>query len=201
MGENQEHLETTPETEPTPVGWAFWFQWVLATAAGSLLGLVVAAAVLFIPVMTLGIFVNFEALPTWIVMFVSAGSALGGAAVGTTVGIAQRFILRRHDLQTRHWILASVVGRIVGGYAAAVFALTVCYGGTNGAIVAVLLLDGAVVGLTQWLVLHRWLKRAGWWILASTVGHFSLGTVTGGTLVWLLRQSSLPGSDKVQCHP
>lgn len=194
MSENQEHPDTTAETEPVPIGWAFWFQWVLATAAGSLLGLAVAAAVLFIPVMTLGMFVNFETLPTWIVMFVSAGSALGGAAVGTTVGIAQRFVLRRHGVQTRHWILASVVGRIVGGYASTVFALTVCYGGANGAIVAVLLLHGAVVGFAQWLVLRRRVKRAGWWILASAIGHFSLGTITGRTLVWLLRQPASQGN-------
>jgi len=71
-------------------------------------------------------------------------------------------------------------------------------------------LGGAVVGILQWLVLRRQVSRAGWWVLASTVGlglsmavagafldmelvgllvgGAVLGAVTGGALVWLLRQ-------------
>jgi hypothetical protein len=71
---------------------------------------------------------------------------------------------------------------------------------------------GAVTGLLQWLVLRGQVSRAGWWMLASTVGWglsmaaagafevltcglFALpvggavlGAVTGGALVWLFRQ-------------
>jgi hypothetical protein len=71
-------------------------------------------------------------------------------------------------------------------------------------------LGGAVTGILQWLVLRAQVSRAGWWVLASTVGWglgmvgtrafevlaifgglvggAVLGAVTGGALVWLLRQ-------------
>ena len=69
---------------------------------------------------------------------------------------------------------------------------------------------GAVVGIAQWFVLRRQVSRAGWWVLASIVGfvvastvQFAVavslvaasvvvgavyGAITGGVLVWLLRQ-------------
>jgi hypothetical protein len=75
-------------------------------------------------------------------------------------------------------------------------------------------LGGAVRGILQWLVLRGKVSRAGWWVLASTVGWALgmtvsrvipwgddsdvllpmvvtgavMGAVTGGALVWLLRQ-------------
>jgi len=75
-------------------------------------------------------------------------------------------------------------------------------------------LSGAVTGILQWLVLRGQVSRAGWWVLASTLGWglgmsaavalsrgvgasdtvslvgmgIVLGAVTGGALVWLLRQ-------------
>ena len=65
---------------------------------------------------------------------------------------------------------------------------------------------GASLGIAQWLVLRRHVSRPGWWVLASTVGFavsfavglavdvavgFALyGAITGGVLVWLLRQPS-----------
>jgi len=67
---------------------------------------------------------------------------------------------------------------------------------------------GFGVGLMQWLLLRGYVSRAGWWVLASTVGWglsmavveafdvglglpvggVVLGAVTGGAIVWLLRQ-------------
>ena len=80
----------------------------------------------------------------------------------------------------------------------------------------VVALGGAVTGILQWLVLRGKVSRAGWWVLASTVGWglsmtvsraipwgvtdgicillglvvsgAVLGAVTGAALVWLLRQ-------------
>ena len=67
--------------------------------------------------------------------------------------------------------------------------------------------------MLQWLVLRRQMPRAGWWVLASTVGWVvgmplgdingppglgaAYGVITGTTLVWLLRQRP-PGSDQHQ---
>ena len=80
--------------------------------------------------------------------------------------------------------------------------------------VGVVALGGAVTGTLQWLVLRGQVSRAGWWVLASTVGWglgmtaaialsrgvgasdfvalgvigAVLGAATGGALVWLLRR-------------
>lgn len=50
-------------------------------------------------------------------------------------------------------------------------------------------LFGAVVGVAQWLVLRRHIPRAGWWVLASTVGWFVALNVSGAldrVLDWTL---------------
>ena len=74
------------------------------------------------------------------------------------------------------WVLASAVGGGVGGVAFA----------NSFEIARGLLLDGylwellgesvvagvgwSVAGIAQWLILRRRVRRAGWWVLASTVG-------------------------------
>ena len=80
-------------------------------------------------------------------------------------------------------------------------------GGDVGFVVAVAA-GGTVLGLLQWLVLRRQVARAGWWVLASTVGWVVggfvsgitdaaagwavlgavYGAITGIVLVWLLRR-------------
>ena len=67
-----------------------------------------------------------------------------------------------------------------------------------------------VAGALQWLVLRRQVARAGWWVLASTVGWVVgglvsgitdaavgwavlgavYGAITGAVLVWLLRRGA-----------
>jgi hypothetical protein len=37
-----------------------------------------------------------------------------------------------------------------------------------------------VTGTVQWLALRRHLRRAGWWVLASTVGFAAFGAVAAG---------------------
>ena len=99
------------------------------------------------------------------------------------------------------WVLASTVGLAVGLAAGAalltIIAFSTLVGGSGidpltSAMEGALL--GASVGIAQWLVLRRKVSRAGWWVLASTVGAVLLvtvvgyGAITGGVMVWLLRQ-------------
>jgi len=42
---------------------------------------------------------------------------------------------------------------------------------------------GSGVGPAQWLILRRWLKGAGWWILAIVVGRV-VGSVAAAILLW-----------------
>jgi hypothetical protein len=76
-------------------------------------------------------------------------------------------------------------------------------------IIIVPLAGGAMVGLLQWLLLRRWLRHAGWWIVATAVGWavpvwlspipgfgawgFVLtGVIPATVLVLLLRQPGIP---------
>jgi hypothetical protein len=179
---------------------------------------------------TMGIFIGFFMgfiLVNIILGDVNGRSVLGeileysilGAGLGSVVGLGQWLILRDQISRAGWWILASAAGFAVagGGYVAAVGAFSYSEGLEGlGSFAAVLgwtvvgALGGAVAGILQWLVLRRQVSRAGWWVLASTVGWglsmavlgalfyvelvgllvggAVLGAVTGGALVWLLRQ-------------
>ena len=73
---------------------------------------------------------------------------------------------------------------------------------------------GSVLGLLQWLVMRQHVARAGWWVLASTVGWVAggflsgafepgvagwatigivYGAISGAVLVWLLRTRPATG--------
>jgi len=137
----------------------------------------------------------------------------------SVVSSMQWLVLRRRISRAGWWVLAGTVGCSVAwvvGYGVAVAA---GYSETTEGFAAVLgltlvaALGGAAAGILQWLVLRRRISRAGWWVLASTVGWGLgiaiaatleevvaggsilvaggpvLGAVTGGALVWLLRQS------------
>ena len=198
------------------VGWGFWLQWVLASAVGW--------------------FVSF--FFGWILSdiigdFIGSGVLLGilaysilGAVLGSGVSLMQSLVLGRRVSRAGWWVWASTVGFAVaggGGYGAAVVAFDYSHviGGLGSFTVVlrwimVVALGGAMTGILQWLVLRGQVFRAGWWVLASTVGWglsmavvgaflvvdvgfwslfglpvggAVLGVVSGGALVWLLRQS------------
>ncbi len=49
---------------------------------------------------------------------------------------------------------------------------------------------GALIGLGQWLVLRMYLKRSGWWVLATLIGYslpFSIGYLIPPSFYWLGR--------------
>lgn len=74
------------------------------------------------------------------------------------------------------WILATTAGVTVGFN----IARFMSFGGEGGPIVfwglltAGSLEGGAIIGLLQWLVLHRWFKNVGWWIAGTAVGFVLL---------------------------
>jgi len=113
------------------------------------------------------------------------GIALGGEiGVGVFVGAAQWVVLRRYFSQAWWWILASTAGWIVG-WAIITSGLFLSPG--SGPFTAIV--SGAIFGLTmgvaQWLILRRWTRFAGLWILASipgwTIGLIGLlGTILAG---------------------
>lgn len=79
------------------------------------------------------------------------------------------------------WALASTLGVAVAFFAVGA---NLIWGSNAGPVL------GAAVGILQWLVLRRYISRAGWWVLASIVGgtvglligYVGLRTVLGGPI-------------------
>ncbi len=182
--------------ERTHVGWGFWFWWVLAStvgyAVGNAAGMKVVQAVVGAAEYRAKGFV--VAIPLLVVM------------TGAAVGVMQWLILRRQLRRTGWWVLASIVGWVVGTAAATLGILLVGlqeFSPVSSSIVIGVVV-GAVAGVMQWLILRRQLRRTGWWVLASTVGWAVgaaatgaiglpavgavSGAITGIALVRLLRQ-------------
>lgn len=160
--------QATSDSEPLPVRWPFLLQWVLASALGWVIGPMVRMAM---------------GMPG------SGGDAgalvvvAGGTVAGAIVGVMQWLVLRRRTRQAGWWVLASAAGVGVAGLAvqeiligAGVLARLQPLG---AGVVAVGGTVGLVVGVMQWLVLRRWVRRAGWWVLASSVGAAVGDGVTG----------------------
>ena len=78
------------------------------------------------------------------------------------------------------WVLASTVGFLIGGGMGEAVNDVVLPGFarfTAEALTVAFAVSGAVTGIAQWLVLRQRLSRAGWWVLASTVGFAMFGAV------------------------
>jgi hypothetical protein len=143
------------------------------------------------------------------------GMIMWGAGLGFMVGVLQWLFLPVRVSRAGRWVLANTVGLAVASGIGSFFEELTSLGSIDEflGLTVVVALGGAVTGILQWLVLRGQFSRAGWWVLASTVGWglsmavvgaFSavgvgsfegspvggvvLGVVTGTALVWLLRQ-------------
>ena len=137
---------------------------------------------------------------------------LGVAWGAILVGGLEWLLLRRHVARAIRWVLAcfgavAVVGVVVFGVGAF---------DADAGWVAGTGIFGTVAGVFQWLVLKGQVPRAGWWVLASTVGWVvgipvgeelgwnglgaGYGLITGMVLVLLLRQKSR-GADHSRQSP
>lgn len=181
------------------INWTIWFWWFAATLLGGLIGgqVVIAPRV-----------VRFDAmLSPWLLNILGGSLGLSeaalalpiisgifrGALLGTIIGTAQWLVLRRLQSVSRSswWIIASVVSWSLG--------LLAIVGGMGAA-------TGVLVSLPQWFVLRRFVRRAGWWIMANAVLGLALGSTgmaalgalalylvtTATTLSLLLRQPPPP---------
>ena len=145
------------------VGWGFWLLWVLASTGGWLFGFFVG---------WFGGYAVEGILPNY-------GSAAVVAALGAGVGIWQWFVLRRRVSRSGWWVLASILGLAVAAVVGTAVALARGYSAIPENFAVVAGVGGAMAGLMQWFVLRRQVSRAGWWVLASTVGWAVSGTVSG----------------------
>ena len=190
------------------IGWGFWLQWVVASTVGMVVGFIAGFLSLDLIYDVLGDWLIYNVLGDWLdFLFL-------GIVPGIGVGVLQWLVLRRRISGAGWWVLASAAAGygILAGFIGYSESLSF---GTLLRFTGVVALGGAVTGILQWLVLRSQVSRAGWWVLASTVGWglsvtvaraipwgndemdalwalvvtgAVLGAVTGGALVWLLRQ-------------
>jgi hypothetical protein len=167
-----------------PGGWGLWIAWALASAFGLAIGLAVYLSLAVAAA-------NELAIAGLIIL-----SCVGGAILGSVLGIAQWIPLRRYLERPRSWIWASIAGGAIGGPAGRLSG-DVVSGATD--FVAALVLGGAVLGAciggSQWLILRHEAGSAGWWVVACAVG-LALGLAAGRVAGAVFYDAVTPGVDE-----
>jgi hypothetical protein len=170
-----------------PVGWGFLLKWVAATIGGSLIGLVWMAVLLVPSVFVATLLTNpYATVSLWVAELLSIATAIGEIVMGIVLGSAQSLVLHPYIPHSKHWFFASIAGWATSGLFTVACGLA-AYESGEGLLLLIPLLLGAFVGAAQWFVLRHRVKHAGWWIPVNVIGIYSLGIITGGVLIWLLR--------------
>jgi len=170
---------------PKP-GWGFWLLWVLANAFGGIAGLV-AGSVLSIGLaigaaLVSAVFAGHDAPVLFSAVWTAVFLVAFGTALGITIGFAQWLMLRQYVRKAGWWVLASAAGWTIWCLGIAVATALTNLNETvsevkvaNAILVAATGSIGLVVGCSQWVVLRRRVRNAGWWILASMAGWAMVG--------------------------
>jgi hypothetical protein len=140
------------------IPWTVWPLWVGASAVGNGLGAIA-------PHWLQQTFRDVPSVPIMIT---------GELIMLTLPAILQWLVLRHWLPRAGWWIPAGAVGKFLSffpiGWAINRFPPSPY--ASPFAAVAALLLAGAVAGAMEWLVLRRWVRQAGWWVLARSIGTF-----------------------------
>jgi hypothetical protein len=142
-------------------GWGFWLRWVAASTVGFALGATAIGTVGRMISDETPAFIGASVLPVTVVV------------VAALPGFLHWLILRRWFPRAGWWVVASGVGSLLA-YVVTGWGLGVA--DTRGettfarfAVPASLAVAGAAVGTLQWVVLRRWVSRAGRWVPASSI--------------------------------
>jgi hypothetical protein len=135
-----------------------------------------------------------------------------GLSIGGIKGLLEELVLHKWKIKWNGWIPVSMLNWAFGMTIAVGLAVFHSGFGINQ------LLGGMVIGLSQWIILRRYLPKAHWWIIANAIGGFAifsyvplgytfsmmlessiifiatgffLGIMTGATLSWLQNLSWL----------
>jgi hypothetical protein len=169
---------TTMQDIRTNWDWKLWFQWILANTVAETVGL---GGTLLIGILLLSNAEKTVGVAAAAALAVLAGTLIEGTVVGT-----MQWLVLRHPLKSmrwRSWALATALGAFVAwtlGMIPSTFFLPGADAGTTSsvqmsdlmiyALAAVMgLALGAILGVPQWLVLRRYVQKAGWWVLANAL--------------------------------
>lgn len=137
----------------------FWIRWVMASGIGLMAGFIVY----FMLVVGLPAEQGFV-LKTLV-------SAIGGAILGAAVGGAQFFVLRSEISGLNRWMMANLIGGVLGGIIALPVANAVGDAmGFNMAVFTGSIVLGLFLGIAQVVILREHLSGGGWWLLAHAAG-------------------------------
>jgi serine/threonine protein kinase len=188
-------------TQTTNVGWRLWLEWMLANTVALLVWL--------------GMFnMNLNQSSSHPLTVITLLLLLPGTLWGSI-----QWLILRQLFPCKWWVLFTVLGTVIGVFLAAMFPiLSRTYDSRWVSAVFSGAVCGASLGLMQWFVLKRQIRLAGWWIVANAVGGMTVfyatmlgyqnsydtgglvfgslaftvfGAITGGTLVWLMRQPAV----------
>jgi len=134
-----------------------------------------------------------------------------GLSIGGIKSILEELVLRKWKVKWNGWVPVGILGWAFG--------ITITEGLAffhSDFGVVNQLLGGIVIGLSQWVILRRYLPKAYWWIIANVIGSFAIlsyiplgytfsmmaesfiifivagfftGIMTSSTLSWLLNLS------------
>jgi hypothetical protein len=170
-------------TKRNTVSWGSFLGWLIAT----LFAVVVGFAVFFIVMSILG--ESIGVIPDLVASLLMAG------CFGIVIGLAQWAILRRYVQRSAAWIGVTLLGFLISS------PVLLSMGGGFGPYItlrASLIMAaslGGSLGVTQWFVMYKKVRRSAlWigislisWILAGLIGVFlkTLSLEMGSILYWL----------------
>lgn len=182
------------------INWAFWIQWILANGSGWIVG------------MSLTVFIGslVEMFTDGLLTILAWGVV--ATIAGLSMGINQWLVLSLYTMPLqKNWLRLWVVVTTLAWVPSLVIVVGLGVGeklnfASSGAII------GMMMGIAQWFVIRRLVKRAEWWAIANTIGWtaglalvdllelFSWqvtgyllaglvsGSITGLFLLWLITQ-------------
>ncbi len=149
------------KTQQDASGWALWLEWIVANTLAAGMGAVLVWSILNRMDSTSTAHPEYD--------------ALAYLAAGILAGVLQWLVLRQFVSKVGWWIVTTPIA-LAGGVAllAALFGIGSEYTGrdTVASLLAGAMAAGVFTGLVQWLVLHRHIPHAAWWVLASAPAVF-----------------------------
>lgn len=114
------------------------------------------------------------------------GVLLSFAVMSMAIALMQWLVIKRQILGIG-WLLTTILGGTLGGFLSswASFQLAFTYGDAVDFLTIYACLRGFSTGLAQWILLRRYFRRAGWWIVATTASAY-ISLMVGSLLIFKL---------------